>query len=315
MIDGGTGLVGLLGNPVKHSLSPVMHNAALQAMALNWRYLALPCTSEHLSVVLEGLRAVDCQGLNVTIPHKQSVADLCSDLSPLAQRLGAVNTLIPLDNGGWHGHNTDVEGFLAPLGAKGAWTGQHAVVLGYGGSARAVVAGLQSLDLASITLVGRRAEGLDGFCQSMATPQQALDSCLETDQALPAVVERADLIVNTTPVGMNQHGTAGAVPLEPSLWQRLRSDAIEHLTNGVMSSDEVLGDMLLDIWLHEGHPYGHPLQGTVTGLDAITLEHVKGYYQSTFTLDNVTVGLSGAVDDALVLRYTDAMMALPEEAF
>ena len=217
--------MGLLGNPVKHSLSPVMHNAALQAMALNWRYLALPCTSEHLSVVLEGLRAVDCRGLNVTIPHKQSVADLCSDLSPLAQRLGAVNTLIPLDNGGWHGHNTDVEGFLAPLGAKRAWTGQHAVVLGYGGSARAVVAGLQSLDLASITLVGRRAEGLDGFCQSMATPQQALDSCLETDQALPAVVERADLIVNTTPVGMNQHGTAGAVPLEPGLWQRLRSDA------------------------------------------------------------------------------------------
>ena len=224
MIDGGTGLVGLLGNPVKHSLSPVMHNAALQAMALNWRYLALPCASEHLSVVLEGLRAVDCRGLNVTIPHKQSVARLCSDLSPLAERLGAVNTLIPLDNGGWHGHNTDVEGFLAPLGAKGAWTGQHAVVLGYGGSARAVVAGLQSLDLASITLVGRRAEGLDGFCQSMATPQQTLDSCLETDPTLSAVVERADLIVNTTPVGMNQHGTAGAVPLEPDLWQRLRSD-------------------------------------------------------------------------------------------
>ena len=224
MIDGGTGLVGLLGNPVKHSLSPVMHNAALQAMALNWRYLALPCNSEHLSVVLEGLRAVDCRGLNVTIPHKQSVANLCSDLSPLAQRLGAVNTLIPLDNGGWHGHNTDVEGFLAPLGAKDAWTGQHAVVLGYGGSARAVVAGLQSLDLASITLIGRRAEGLKVFCQSMATPQQALDSCLETDPALSAVVERADLIVNTTPVGMNQHGTAGAVPLEPDLWQRLRSD-------------------------------------------------------------------------------------------
>ena len=224
MIDGGTGLVGLLGNPVKHSLSPVMHNAALQAMALNWRYLALPCASEHLSVVLEGLRAVDCRGLNVTIPHKQSVARLCSDLSPLAERLGAVNTLIPLDNGGWHGHNTDVEGFLAPLGAKDAWTGQHAVVLGYGGSARAVVAGLQSLDLASITLVGRRAEGLDGFCQSIATPQQTLDSCLETDPTLSAVVERADLIVNTTPVGMNQHGTAGAVPLEPDLWQRLRSD-------------------------------------------------------------------------------------------
>ena len=116
MINGGTSLVGLLGNPVRHSLSPVMHNAALKTMALNWRYLALPCESESLDQVLRGLRAVGCQGLNVTIPHKQAIADLCEELSPLAQRLGAVNTLVPAANGGWYGTNTDVEGFLAPLG-------------------------------------------------------------------------------------------------------------------------------------------------------------------------------------------------------
>ena len=82
MINGDTGLVGLLGNPVRHSLSPAMHNAALQALQLNWSYLALPCTSQNLQEVLQGLRAVNCRGLNVTIPHKQDVATLCQELSP-----------------------------------------------------------------------------------------------------------------------------------------------------------------------------------------------------------------------------------------
>ena len=225
MINGETGLVGLLGNPVKHSLSPVMHNAALQAMDRNWRYLALPCSSERLADVLDGLHAVGCRGLNVTIPHKQTVAALCRDLSPLAQKLSAVNTLIPLENGGWYGHNTDVEGFLAPLGAADDWNGRHAVVLGYGGSARAVVAGLQNLGLASITLVGRRASGLDLFLQGMSTGEAPLTSCLNTDPSLPGLIGRSDLIVNTTPVGMDQHGTTEVVPLGTEIWTHLPETA------------------------------------------------------------------------------------------
>ena len=225
MINGETGLVGLLGNPVKHSLSPVMHNAALQAMDRNWRYLALPCCNERLADVLDGLHAVGCRGLNVTIPHKQTVAALCRDLSPLAQKLSAVNTLIPLENGGWYGHNTDVEGFLAPLGAADDWNGRHAVVLGYGGSARAVVAGLQSLGLASITLVGRRASGLDLFLQGMSTGEAPLASCLNTDPSLPGLIGRSDLIVNTTPVGMDQHGTTEDVPLGTEIWTHLPETA------------------------------------------------------------------------------------------
>lgn len=225
MINGETGLVGLLGNPVKHSLSPVMHNAALQTMERNWRYLALPCSSDRLAEVLDGLHAVGCHGLNVTIPHKQAVATLCRDLSPLAQRLSAVNTLTPLENGGWHGHNTDMEGFLAPLGAADDWKGKHAVVIGYGGSARAVVAGLQSLGLASINLVGRRASGLDLFLQSMSTIEAPLTSCLETDPSLPSLIGRSDLVVNTTPVGLDQHGEAGEMPLGTELWTHLPSQA------------------------------------------------------------------------------------------
>merc|ERR1712185_580320 len=119
-----------------------MQNAALQELGLNWRYLALPCEGETLPEVLQGLRAVGCRGLNVTIPHKQAVTSLCSELSKPARRLQAVNTLIPDDKDGWRGTNTDVEGFLAPLGSREHWQNQQAVVLGCGGSARAVVAGL-----------------------------------------------------------------------------------------------------------------------------------------------------------------------------
>lgn len=111
MISGTTALVALLGQPVSHSLSPVMQNAALKAMGLDWSFMALPCSADDLASVLKGLEAVGCRGLNVTIPHKQAVSLLCEELSPLAQRLGAVNTLTPLPRGGWDGHNTDVEAF------------------------------------------------------------------------------------------------------------------------------------------------------------------------------------------------------------
>ncbi len=226
MINGDTSLVGLLGNPVRHSLSPVMQNAALESMGLNWRYLAMPCTSENLDEVLKGLRAVDCQGLNVTIPHKQAIAELCEELSPLAKRLGAVNTLIPGAGGGWFGTNTDVEGFLAPLGANDAWAGRHAVVIGCGGSARAVVAGLQTLDLRSITVVGRRSEALQAFITDLQQSHAPLTACLDTAVQLNENVAQAALVVNTTPVGMAQHGDPEAMPLGAELWTNLNGEAV-----------------------------------------------------------------------------------------
>ena len=226
MINGGTSLVGLLGNPVRHSLSPVMQNAALESMGLNWRYLALPCDSESLDQVMKGLRAVGCQGLNVTIPHKQDIAALCEERSPLAQRLGAVNTLIPGEGGGWFGTNTDVEGFLAPLGANDTWAERHAVVIGCGGSARAVVAGLQTLDLSSITVVGRRSEALQAFITDLQQDKAPLTPCLDKAGQLNDAIARAALVVNTTPVGMAQHGNPEAMPLGADIWCKLSSEAV-----------------------------------------------------------------------------------------
>ena len=225
-IGASTALVGLLGDPVHHSLSPAMHNAALQAMGLDWVFLALPTPAEQLATVIQGLHAVQCRGLNVTIPHKQSVAGLCRELSPLAERLGAVNVLVPQSDGGWFGTNTDVEGFLAPLGANDAWAGRHAVVIGCGGSARAVVAGLQTLNLSSITVVGRRSEALQAFITDLQQSHAPLTACLDSAVQLNENVAQAALVVNTTPVGMAQHGDPEAMPLGAELWKNLNGEAV-----------------------------------------------------------------------------------------
>ena len=226
MISGTTGLIGLLGQPVSHSLSPAMHNAALKAMNLNWRYLALPCDADDLGVVLQGLEAVGCRGLNVTIPHKQQAALHCRELSPLAKRLGAVNTLTPLGNGGWHGHNTDAEGFLAPLLDRvDPWRDAEAIVLGCGGSARAVVAGLQQLPLASIRVAGRRSSALASFLRDLNSEASSASVPLigmELDAtALRPVLNRTSLVVNTTPLGMQGHADGSVMPLGPDLWTSL----------------------------------------------------------------------------------------------
>ena len=233
MISGTTALVALLGQPVSHSLSPVMQNAALKAMGLDWSFMALPCSADDLATVLKGLEAVGCRGLNVTIPHKQAVSSLCDELSPLAQRLGAVNTLTPLVNGGWHGHNTDVEGFLAPLLQNNAnWSGTRTVVLGCGGSARAVVAGLQDLNPSDITIVGRRAETLHPFCNDLQQGRPAnsvlLQPLLDTDPHLQTRIQQADLVVNTTPVGMSSHqpDRGPVLPLGVDIWDKLNAQTV-----------------------------------------------------------------------------------------
>ena len=214
-----TALLGVLGHPVGHSLSPAMHNAAIDALGLDWVYLALPVPADDLATVVQGLEAIGCRGLNVTIPHKQAARDLCRRLSPLAERVGAVNTLVPLENGGWLGTNTDVEGFLTPLRGQ-AWQGRQALVLGNGGSARAVVAGLVELGLGAITVVGRRAEALSSFAADCRTwaPQLTTQTL---DQPIEALVAAADLVVNTTPLGMGSE----QCPLNPSQLAALRPEA------------------------------------------------------------------------------------------
>jgi len=215
--SGSTALVGVLGDPVRHSLSPAMHNAALAELGLDWIYLALPVAAADLAAVLPALEALDCRGLNVTLPHKRAVAGLVAELSPLAQRLGAVNTLVRRPQGGWLGTNTDVEGFLAPL-RQGDWRGKRALVLGCGGSALAVLAGLESLGCGSIAVAGRNPTALAAFvagCRPWLADLEALSWSGDHDPQLLQALATADLVVNTTPLGMAAASDAAAAARSP----------------------------------------------------------------------------------------------------
>jgi shikimate dehydrogenase len=154
--------------------------------------------------VLEGLEAVECRGLNITLPHKAEAAQLAQALSPLAARLGAVNTLVPRAEGGWFGTNTDVEGFLAPLRSGGSvpWQGQQALVLGNGGSARAIVAALTELRMEPILVVGRRQENLDRLLQACRGWAPTLAGVPWSEDHLRPALGGSALVVNTTPMGM-----------------------------------------------------------------------------------------------------------------
>lgn len=241
-ISGATALVGVLGDPVRHSLSPAMHNAALRELGLDWVYLALPTPAARLAGVLDALEALDCRGLNITLPHKQAVARLAAERTPLADQVGAVNTLVRRPGGGWLGTNTDVEGFLAPL--RGATPPRRALVLGCGGSARAVIAGLARLGVERIGVAARRADArtaLVASCQSWApglepvawAPEIAPEpQAAATSAPLISWLEAADLVVNTTPVGMASATDPAAAPRSP-----LEADALARLRPGTTVYD------------------------------------------------------------------------------
>jgi shikimate dehydrogenase len=204
-----------------------MHNAALAALGLDWVYLALPVAAADLATVVAALEALDCRGLNVTIPHKQAVAALAAELSPLAQRLGAANTLVRRPGGGWLGTNTDVEGFLAPLG-EGNRPGERAVVLGCGGSALAVLAGLEQLGFSSIAVAGRNATtlaALQAGCRDWLPALEPHAWTTANDERLLQALAQADLVVNCTPVGMastRDPMAANRSPLAAAALDRLR---------------------------------------------------------------------------------------------
>jgi shikimate dehydrogenase len=200
--DADTQLVGVLGYPVRHSLSPVMHNAAFRHLGLNWVYLAFEVSPESLPDALRGMRALGIRGLNLTIPHKEAAVALVDALTPAAQAIGAVNTLY------WHegqliGDNTDAEGFLRALQAVGWQPGGHALVLGAGGSARAVLYALKQagcrVAIANRTLA--RAQPLQrAFGADQVLPLQF--------EALRPLMPAVQLVVNCTSLGMEPDSEA-----------------------------------------------------------------------------------------------------------
>ncbi|MGQ9568266.1 MAG: shikimate dehydrogenase [Anaerolineae bacterium] len=215
-IRGTTQVVGLIGWPVAHSVSPQMHNAAFAALGLDWCYIPLPVPSEALGDAVRGLRALGLRGANVTVPHKEAVIPFLDGMGPEAQAVGAVNTLVVHEDGRLTGHNTDVLGVRAALEAAGCpLRGIRALVLGAGGAARAAVYTLLQ-EGAEVQVLARRPVQAEALARDMERPfpEGRVTPGPLSPEALPRAAEEAHLLVQATPVGMWPHGDESLWPEE-----------------------------------------------------------------------------------------------------
>ena len=226
MISSKTSFIALIGNPVSHSLSPIMQNAALQYLGLDLIYIAVPCKDEDLELVLNSFKKINCKGLNITIPHKEKVFNLCSEISPIANKLKAINTLKLNSEKEWSATNTDVEGFIYPL-KKLKLDKKQSLVLGSGGASRSVIQGLINLNFSTISVISRSKSSLDELKKNFRN-QIEIQCFLHDDNQAVNLIERADLIVNTTPVGMKTDTLEenNALPYGESFWRSLNSETI-----------------------------------------------------------------------------------------
>ncbi len=203
-ITGKTVLVGVMGWPVEHSLSPVMHNAAFADLRLDWAYLPLAVQPGDVAQALKGLAALNFVGCNVTVPHKQAVMRYMDELSEAARITGAVNTIY-IQDGRFVGANTDPVGFLNSLKEGGCDPhGMRVAVLGAGGAARAVVYALAKAEVDSVIVFNRTAERAAFLVDDLADifPDSRLRFEALSKETLLALGDQVDLVVNTTSVGM-----------------------------------------------------------------------------------------------------------------
>jgi shikimate dehydrogenase len=222
VIDGHTQLVGLIGWPVEHSLSPVMHNAAFAALGLNWRYVPLRVPPGQVEMALRGLTTLGLRGANVTVPYKQAVMRHLDEITAAAQTIGAVNTIV-VREGRLIGHNTDGDGFLAALRESDFKPDdRRALVLGAGGAARAVVYVLAQAGC-TVTIHNRTVQRAAELAHAVRRSGVRTPVTWMPMNAEPADLDPAhfDLLVNTTPVGMWPNVDASpwpeALPL-PAHW-------------------------------------------------------------------------------------------------
>ena len=207
---GRTTLAAVIGDPVRHSLSPVLLNAAFAAAGLDWIYVALEVGEGHVAEALAGVRALGIAGLSVTMPHKAEVAAACDELSDDAAALGAVNCVVPAGDQ-LIGHNTDGAGFVAGLAAEAGFDPRRrrCLVFGAGGAGRAVALALARAGAAEVAVSNR----------SLARAEQSVALLGDVGRLLgpgdaPSALADADLFVNATSLGM---GVDEGLPFDPGL--------------------------------------------------------------------------------------------------
>jgi len=201
--SGKTKVCGVIGDPIEHTMSPVMHNAAFKNKGVDYVYLPFRVKKEELGKAIEGMRALNIRGLNVTIPHKVAVIRFLDELDPLAAKIGAINTIVN-DDGVLTGYNTDATGFLQALLERGIEPKEKSVViLGAGGASRALSFILAERD-SKLVILNRTWAKAKICADRISEIFQGEATALKLDKEnLAAALSKADILVNATSVGMS----------------------------------------------------------------------------------------------------------------
>jgi len=212
----------VIGDPIEHTLSPLIHNKAFENLGLDFVYIAFRVNREMLGKAIDGIRAFNIHGINITIPHKVRVLEYLDVVNDLVRNIGAVNTIVN-DKGRLIGYNTDGEGALRALVKGGvSLSGKKVVVLGAGGAARAIVYFVAKEKPSSIMILNRTREKADELAENVSTKTDLLARAKKLEnQSLKDEMQDADLVINCTSVGMAPN--IGETPLPKSL---LRKDII-----------------------------------------------------------------------------------------
>ncbi len=194
----------VIGDPISHSLSPLIHNASFAALKLNYSYIAFRVPSSELEVSVNSLKTINIAGFNVTIPHKVDIINYVDELSEDAKTAGAINT-VKNENGKFIGFNTDISGLIAPLEErKFSFKDSEILILGAGGSCRAALVGLSKKGINKITIVNRDQKKIN---EVVLLGKNLGLNCIPLDyndqNILNKVSEKSNLIINTTSIGLN----------------------------------------------------------------------------------------------------------------
>lgn len=203
-IDGKTRVFCVIGDPIEHSLSPAMHNAVFEKLGINSCYTAFRVGEGSLGTAIKGMRALKFGGMNVTIPHKVSVMEFLDELSLEARIIGAVNTISMGEK--LKGHNTDGAGALLALKGGGADPkGRHVLLLGSGGAARAIGVTLALKGgISGLTILGILKEEVEKLTLDISENTHAnVEGKLLEKRTLKGEIERSDILIHATPVGMH----------------------------------------------------------------------------------------------------------------
>lgn len=215
-ISANTGICGLIGDPVEHSISPAIHNAAFKKSGLDYIYLPFRVTSENLTGAITALKSLDLRGLNVTIPHKVAVMPLLDEIDAVAKNIGAVNTIVN-NNGHLTGYNTDAAGFLKSLVKRDIDpSGKKVVILGAGGVARAISFALTE-QKAEIEILNRSGspDPAEKLAANLSKHSKSKIHAAELSEPnLKQALKQADILINATSVGMSPNTDNSLVPPE-----------------------------------------------------------------------------------------------------